>query len=292
MKYLDPLSIAKLKGLHLSPRRLFSTSADSGSRKSPHRGFSRDFLQHRPYVPGDEIKALDWKAYARLDRFYVREFEAESQFITHLILDSSKSMAFGSGKQNSKWDYACHLSLALSYLAIAQGDTVGLISISQKMDNEIPPRAAFAHLEFIDSFLSNMTPTGESFANTALSLAATRIKKRSLVIFITDLMGNVENFIKGISALKSGHNAVVVFQVLDPQERDLNFSPPSIFKDMETGDEIAINNQDFRFFYKEEFDKQIRLYQSAFHQNEIAHHLFFTDSPLEESLGHFLEKIR
>ena len=199
-------------------------------------------------------------------------------------------MAFQLGNRNSKWDYACRLSLALSYLTISQGDSVGLICISQKVESEIPPRAAFPHLELLDSSLSDTIPDHKSLASLALPLAAARIKRRSLVIFITDLMGKTEDFLHGISALKTGRNEVVVFQVLDPQERDFNFSPPSTFKDMETGEEIAVDSQDFKFLYKNEFDNQIRLYQSAFHQNEIAYRLFFNDNPLEESLGNFLER--
>ncbi len=292
MKYLDPLSIAKLRGLHLSPRRLFAPTDALGVNKTPSRGFSRDFFQHRPYVPGDEIRALDWKVYARLDRFYVREFEAENLFTTQILLDCSGSMSFSADGRASKWDYACRLSLALAYLTLARGDAAGLITVSQKVMSEIPARSALTHLELLDSSLTKNAPSGESSPDVALPLAASRLKGRSLVILISDLLGESQSFLKGIRALKTGRNEVIVFQVLDPQERDFNFEAPILFQGLEGGEEIPIDNQDFKTFYREEFNKQIKLYQSAFHHGEIAYSPFFTDRPLEESLGRFLERMK
>lgn len=292
MKYLSPLTIAKLKGSRLTPKRLSSALDASGSHKIQSRGFSRDFFQHRPYVPGDDIRALDWKAYARMDRFYVREFEAENQFSTYIILDYSKSMAFQSEKRDSKWDYACRLALALSYLTIAQGDAAGLIALSGETQTTIPPRSVFSHLELMDSSLSRLTPQGLLSPRNALPRILPLIKRRSLVIVISDLMGETENFLEGIGALKTGRNEVAVFQTLDPRERDLSFEFPAILRDLENGEEIPIDNQDFRECYVEEWDRQLRIYQSAFHQKKIAHRVFFTNQALEISLAHFLEQIR
>jgi uncharacterized protein (DUF58 family) len=274
----------------LIPRRLFAPTDALGVHKKPSRGFSRDFFQHRPYVPGDEIRSLDWKAYARLDRFYVREFEAENLFTTQILLDCSGSMAFSANERASKWDYACRLSLAIAYLTLTQGDAVGLITVSHKVESEIPPRSAFPHLDILDSSLSKSAPAGESNANLALTLAASRLKGRSLVVFISDLLGENQSFLKGIRALKTGRNEVIVFQVLDPQERDFDFKAPIVLEGLEREDEIPIDNQDFGAFYREEFEKQMKLYQTAFHHGEIAYSPFFTDRPFEESLGRFLRR--
>ncbi len=290
MRYLDAVTITKLKGLRLSPKNLTHSSDMVGAHKKSTRGFSRDFFQHRPYVPGDDPRTLDWKAYARFDRFYVREFESENLFATRIILDQSRSMLFRSDGNPSKWDYACRLAMALSWTLLSQGDAVGLMTISDRLEMEIPPRPGFPRLEILDERLSQTNPLGMSAPETALPLAASKIKKRSLIVFISDLMGETEQFIKGIISLKTGRNDVVVFHVLDPRERDLNFEVPVIFDSLEEESELAVGDQEFRLSYAEEFEKQLKTYQSALHQNQISHHLFSTDRPLEESFGRFIKK--
>ncbi len=290
MKYLDTITITQLKGLRLFPKKLIHSSEAAGAHKNPTRGFSRDFFQHRPYVPGDDPRTLDWKVYARLDRFYVREFESENLFSSQLILDQSRSMSFYSGSHPPKWDYACRLAMAVSWIGLSQGDAIGLISASERAEIEIPPRPGFQRLEVLDQRLSETTPHGYFSPETVLPSVVSRIKKRSLIIFISDLMGDTEKFIKGIISLKTGRNEVMVFHVLDPRERDLGFEAPVVFHDLEEESEIAVGDQEFRHRYKEEFEKQMKTYQGALHQNQISHHLFPTDRPLEESLGRFLRK--
>ncbi len=288
MRYLDAVAMSQLKGLRLFPKNLANSSEAAGAHKNPVRGFSRDFFQHRPYAPGDDTKTLDWKVYARLDRFYVREFESENLFTTQIIMDQSRSMLFQSDKNPPKWDYACRLAMAVSWLTISQGDAVGLISASNRIEIELPPRSGFPRLEVFDGRLSEARPQGLSSPEISLPLASSRVKKRSLIILISDLMGETEKFIKGIVSLKTGRNEVIVFQVLDPRERDLNFEAPVIFHDLEEETEIAVSDQEFRLRYAKEFEKQIKTYQSALHQNQISHYLFPTDRPLEESLGRSL----
>ncbi len=290
MRYLDAVTITQLKGLRLFPKNLANSSEMAGAHKNPVRGFSRDFFQHRPYVPGDDPRTLDWKVYARLDRFYVREFESENLFTSQIILDQSRSMIFHSDTNPPKWDYACRLAMAISWLALSQGDALGLMTVSSGIGIEVPPRSGFPRLEILDARLSEISPQGLSSPETALPMTASHIKKRSLIILISDLMGNTEEFIKGIVSLKTGRNEVIVFHVIDPRERDLNFEAPVVFQGMEEAGEVAVGDQEFRLRYAAEFEKQIKTYQSAFHQNQISHQLFTTDRPLEESLRRFLRK--
>ncbi len=158
MQYLDPVSLAKLKNLRLEFGRLATEGHSSGRHRSLWKGFSHDFSQHRAYVPGDEIRAIDWKVYARQDRFYVREYKAENILTTHILIDASGSMAFCAGGRAPKWEHACRLAMALGYLILAQSDAVGLAAFDTEPRDFLPPRASFSHLEIMDSALRARTP--------------------------------------------------------------------------------------------------------------------------------------
>lgn len=289
MRYLDPVSLAKLRNLRLELRSLSAEGTAAGRHRSPWKGLSQDFAQHRPYAPGDEIKALDWKVYARQDRYYVREYTAENVLTTHVLLDASGSMAYASGGRERKYDHAARLAMAVSYLVTAGGDAAGLTAFGGS-GFSMPPRSTLGHLEALDGLLARAEPSGETELGGALERAASDIKRRSLVVLISDLLGEPQSLVRAIKALKARRHEVLVLQVLDPQERDFDFEGPTVFESLEAQPEIFCDAGALRDLYRSEFEKLLKLYESTFHRSDISYAPFFTDRPWELALGRFLMK--
>lgn len=290
MKYLDGVALARLKNLRLELRRLSAEGRAAGRHRSAQKGLSHDFAQHRSYSPGDELKLLDWKVFARQDRFYVKEFQAENVLTTHVLLDASGSMLFSSDGRPAKWDHACRLALAMSYLVIAQGDAVGLSTFDVDLRDALPPRASFAHLELMDAALSKRLPGGETDLSRVLERAAARIKRRSLVVVVSDLLGDPERIAKVARALKARRHEVMILQVLDPAERDFPFDGPTLFESLENQEELFCEAGAVAELYRLEFERLLKLYEATFHRSEIAYMPFFTDQPWDVSLARCLAR--
>lgn len=290
MNYLDAVALAKLGGMRLGGRTLPAEGAAVGRHKSPRKGFSRDFAQHRPYAPGDEVKALDWKVYARQDRYYVREYRAESLLTAHILVDASGSMGFSEGGREAKWNRACRLAAAASYLALAQGDATGITLFDTEPRETLPPRAALSQLELIDAVLSRNSPKGETRLAQTIEACAARLKRRSLVILVSDLLGNPEEVAGAVRRLKAKHHAVLVLQVLDPQERDFSYEGAAIFESLEGGPPLSCDAGALRAAYRAEFDKRQRLYERALHGCEAPYAVFYTDRPWDEGLARLLAR--
>ncbi len=292
MKYLDALAIAKLKNLNLELRRLASEGHLSGRHRSLWRGFSRDFAQHRPYVPGDEVKALDWKVYARKDRFYVREYRAESILTTQLLVDASGSMAFAGPGRAPKWDQACRLAMGMATLVVGKGDAAGLITFDDRPRDFLPPRAALSQLELMDAALSERGPGGETDLRAALEQAGLRIRRRSLLILISDLLGDPEGILKALKAFKARKHEILVLQVLDPLERDFAFEGPTLFESLEDQSRLFCDAGALGPLYRAEFERLLKIYEASFHLCEIPYAPFYTDVPWETALGRFLTRLQ
>lgn len=290
MKYLDALALAKLKNLKLGLRRLAAEGHATGRHRSLWKGFSHDFAEHRPYAPGDELKALDWKVYARQDRFYIRQYKAENILATHVLVDSSGSMAFSGPGRPSKWEEACRLAMAMAYLILAKGDAAGLITFDVEPREFLPPRAALSQLELMDKALSRVSPQGETDLKTVLEQAASRIKRRSLVILVSDLLGDPEGILNVVKAFKARKHEVLVLQVLDPRERDFDYDGPTLFESLEDRSRLFCEAGALRELYRAEFERFLRLYEATFHRCEISYAPFYTDIPWEVSLGRFLTR--
>lgn len=288
MKYLDAVALAKLKNLRLELGRLSAEGHSSGRHRSVLKGFSHDFAQHRAYVPGDEIRAIDWKVYARQDRFFVREYKSENILTTYVLLDRSGSMGFCAGGREPKWEHACRLALALSYLILAKGDAVGLSVFDTEPRAFLPPRASFAHLELMDAELAARRPAGETDLSAVLERCAARIKRRSLVVLISDLLGDPESVVKVVKAFKARRHEVMVLQTLDPQERDFEYDGPTTFESLENARSLYCDAGGLRALYRAEFERCLKVYDSTFHRCEIAYSPFFTDLPWDAVLSRFL----
>lgn len=288
MRYLDSVALAQLRNFRLELRRVAGDGHVTGRHRSAWKGLSHEFAQHRPYVPGDELKALDWKVYARQDRFYVREYQAENILTTHVLLDASGSMAYGEG--GGKWDRACRLAMAMAYLILERGDAVGLTVFDTALRERVPPRAALGHLELMDQTLSARAPGGETALATVLEAAAALIKRRSLVVLVSDLLADPQRVLQVVRALKARKHELVVMQVLDPRERDFPFSGPVIFDGLEGGAELFCDASAVASSYREEFDRMLRLYEATFHRSNVSYGAFFTDAPWEAGLPRLLRR--
>ncbi|MBI5209185.1 MAG: DUF58 domain-containing protein [Elusimicrobia bacterium] len=285
MKYLDPIALAKLRNLDLRVRKSVSWAPSSGRHRSATRGLSNDFAQHRAYAPGDELRRLDWKVYARKDRFYVKEFDEERMATATIMVDASGSMGFG-----GKWDLACRLAMAMAYLVVAKGDAAGILTFDVGPREAVPPRAGLGHLEALDAALGRSAPGGETDLGRVLEKAAGQIKRRSLIVLVSDLMGDPSAVVAVLKSFKARRHEVMVLRVLDPRERSLDFEGPVVFESLEDGGTLASDADAIREPYVREFERIMRLYESGFHGAEMAYASFFTDVRWELSLANFLSR--
>lgn len=290
MRYLDPVALATLRNLRLELRRLAAEGGSAGRHRSLVKGLSQDFAQHRPYVPGDELKALDWKVYARQDRYFVREYTAENALTTHVLLDASGSMGYADGGREPKYEHACRLAMAIAYLVLQGGDAVGLATFGSSLGKRLAPRSTLAQLEAMDAMLTQVRPSGETDLGGALERAASSMRRRGLVVLISDLLGDPERVLKVVKSFKARRHELLVLQVLDPQERELSFEGPTVFESLEGQPELFCDPGPLRQAYRAEFEKLLKLYEGNFHRSDIAYGAFFTDTRWDLALGRFLTR--
>ena len=287
-KYLHPEVAAKLGNMSLRAR-LVVEGYIIGLHKSPYHGFSVEFAEHRAYGPGDEIRHIDWKLYGKTDRYYVKQYEEETNLRSHLILDISKSMTYRS-KNISKLEYASYLTAALSYLMLNQKDGIGLILFDKKIQSFIPPRSTSSHLNTIFSQLDQINPGEDTQLGNVLHEMADRIKKRGLVILISDLFDDFDAIIGGLKHFRYNKQEVIVFHILDRQELNFNFNTRTRFKDMETGELVTTEPWQIRNSYKDLMLKFQDKYRKQCRKRLIDYIPLFTDHDLDIALSQYLRK--
>ncbi len=288
-RYLQPDTVSKLKGMELRARMVVEGFI-AGLHKSPYHGFSVEFAEHRQYMPGDNIRSVDWKVFAKTDKFFIKQFEEETNLKGYLLLDCSASMNYQSGDRISKFDYAGLLSGALSYMMLRQRDAVGLVTYDQKIRRYIPPRSKSGHLHVLLNEISSQRPSNLTDVSVALHEMAERIKRRGLVVIMSDLLDEADKIISGLKHFRHNKHEVIVFHILDPRERDFAFGAEAAFKDMETGEELTT----LPFQIKKDFAQQVRAFSgqiaSACRQSNIDYHLIDTSTPFDKALYAFLAK--
>lgn len=238
-RYLDPAAIARFGMTPFLARRVVEGFL-SGLHQSPFRGFSVEFADHREYVPGDDLKFIDWRLYARTDHYYVKRSEEETNVRCFLLLDRSASMAFGS-RGLTKWDYACFMSSCLAYLMLKQQDAVGMALFGAEHGIMVPPRCRNLHLHQLMQVMIQNPPAGGTNLADSLQKIIRRLKRRSLVVVISDLIDDPESAVKAIRLIRGHKHDVVVFHVQDPSEIDFDFEGAAVFQDVETGDEMEVD---------------------------------------------------
>ena len=287
-KYLHPEVAAKLGNMSLRAR-LVVEGYIIGLHKSPYHGFSVEFAEHRAYGPGDEIRHIDWKLYGKTDRYYVKQYEEETNLRSYLIMDISKSMTYRS-KNISKLEYASYLTAALSYLMLNQKDGIGLILFDKKIQSFIPPRSTSSRLNTIFSQLDQINPGEDTQLGNVLHEMADRIKKRGLIILISDLFDDFDAIIGGLKHFRYNKQEVIVFHILDRQELNFNFNTRTRFKDMETGELVTTEPWQIRNSYKDLMLKFQDKYRKQCRKRLIDYIPLFTDHDLDIALSQYLRK--
>ena len=288
MKWLDPASQARLKGLALSPRRASGLSGAPGKHRSLGRGHSRDFSQHRPYAPGDEARGIDWKAYARLDRFYVKEYRAEDRIPVFVVLDRSGSMGYAGEGRESKFDLGRRIAAGIAWLALAQGDEAGLVTFSSGAKLSLPPRAGAAQLGAFDDALTAEKAGEETDLAKAIEAAAEALPRRGMVILVSDLMGDTAGALKAVRALSARRHEVLVVRVIDPDERDFPYEGPCLMEGLEGGEPLYLDAREAAPAYRAAFAKQAETYAGALRRAGIAYTVAQTGANWEAALGRLL----
>lgn len=288
-QYLQPETVSKLKGMELRARMVVEGFI-AGMHKSPYHGFSVEFAEHRQYMPGDNIHDIDWRVYAKTDRYYIKQYEEETNLKGYLLLDCSASMRYRSDDRVTKFDYAGMLSGALSYMMLRQRDAVGLVTFDQQLRRYIPPRSKSGHLHLLLQEIANQHPSDLTDISGALHEMAERIKRRGLVVIMSDLLDDADKIISGLKHFRYNKHEVIVFHILDPRERDLNFGGEAVFKDMETGEELTTSPYQIKRQYAKavsEFSDQVA---AACRQANIDYHLIDTSTPFDQAIWAFLSK--
>jgi uncharacterized protein (DUF58 family) len=286
---LDPAELDALGGLELVARAVVNGFI-SGLHSSPNRGFSVEFAEHRAYRPGDDLRFVDWKMYGRSDRYYLKQYEEETNLAAHVCLDVSRSMDWRSRTNGllTKLDYAKRLAASLALLLIRQGDLAGLVCFAGRVLGRIPPRGTLEHWSELVRRLAGQRPGELSAAEAALEEVASVKRRRGLVILISDLLVEEEATRRALNRLRHQGHEILVFHLLDPGEVELAGTGDAIFVDPETGDEIAARPLELRSEYREAVAAAIDEWRRSCGSRGIDYHPIVTDQPLALSLGEYL----
>ena len=287
---LDPLVIAKIANLIMRARFVVE-GVLSGLHKSPHQGSSVEFVEHKEYSPGDELKNVDWKVYGRSDKFYVKEFEEETNLKCHVLVDSSGSMGYRSTGL-SKLEYATTLAASLVYLMLRQMDAVGLIMFGGRNGetNYIPARSRSTHLQVIVEALERAVPSGDARLSAILREFAEKVRRRGLLIVISDLFDDADTVIHMLKLFRHRKHEVILFHILDPWEMEFPFTDLTRFKSMEDEREVLTEPRAVREAYLRELNAMIERYRSECLTHAIDYHLFSTATPLDQVLPRYLAR--
>ncbi|MDD5772917.1 MAG: DUF58 domain-containing protein [bacterium] len=289
-KYLDPQVVAKISNLELVAR-LVVEGFVAGMHKSPYRGFNVEFAEHRQYNPGDEIRYIDWRVWGKRDKYYVKQFEEETNLKCHIILDKSASMGYSSGNV-SKLMYGVYLTSALSYLMLNQRDSVGLTTFDKDIRTYLPPRGQPAYLKEILNSLSNIKPEEKTDLSFVLHRMADKIKRRALIIVISDFMDDTNRVIAGMKHLRHKKHEVIVFHLMDPQEKEFNFNDPMEFVDMESNEVLKTDPNRIRAAYRQRIEEFIKDFKYHCGGAAIDYSLLLTSTPFDIALSNYLAKRR
>jgi uncharacterized protein (DUF58 family) len=284
-RFLDPVVLARIQNLELVARTVVDGFI-GGLHHSPYLGLSTDFAEHRPYMPGDDIRRIDWRVYGRTDRFYVKEFEADTNANLIVLLDVSRSMDYGTPV--SKLDYARMLAASLLYLSRRQRDRVGLVTFDAALLDYVPPSAK--HLERSLHTLDRRGAAGRGGLADPLRKVAEIIRRRSILVFISDCYDDPDVTVPGIAALRDRGHDVLVFQTLDPTELEFPFDEASPFEDLETGERIPVVPATMGDEYRRRVRAHCDTLARRLTDQRIVYYLAETGKPLDFALLEYLTR--
>jgi uncharacterized protein (DUF58 family) len=287
--FLAPEILSKLKTLELRARMVVEGFM-VGLHRSPYHGFSAEFSEHRPYMQGDSLKNVDWKVFAKSEKYYIKQFEEETNLICNLFVDASKSMNFKRDGKVTKLDYSVNLAAAISYMLINQQDAVGLTVYSNKIHSYLPPKANRIYLKNLLISLANIKPEGSTSTSKCLNEATLMIKKRGLTIIISDFFDDLDSIISALKQLHFKKNEVIVFQVLDPVEKNFSFDKDAIFIDLESNEQITSQPYQIQKAYKQAMDEYLQRIKKECLNLGIQYNLIETTQPFDVALMSFISK--
>jgi uncharacterized protein (DUF58 family) len=285
-QFLDPAVIARLGTLELKAKTIVE-GLISGLHRSPFKGFSVEFAEYRQYIRGDDLSTIDWKVFARSDRYYVKKFEEETNLDCHLLIDVSGSMAYRS-HDLSKFDYAACLAASLGYLMSRQRDGVGLMAFDDRIVSAVPASTRPGHLRNLLVALSRLHPGRRTNVAKPLLQVAEALTKRGMVIVISDLLDDPEAVVRGLKLFHHRGSDVLVFHVLDPDEIDFPFDRATRFEDLETAEEVTAVPDLVRAHYQNAIGGLIERYRRELGGAGIDYQLLNTRQPLELALLAYL----
>ena len=292
-KFIDIETLMQLKSYDLRAK-IVVDSFLNGLHRSPYHGYSSRFSEYKPYVEGDDLRYLDWKLYARSDRYYIRKYESESNVKCHVLLDLSLSMDFNHIGW-SKADYGSTLAATLAYFIYGQRDSFGLMSFDDDVLEYLPAKSRRGHLSHFLAALENRGKSEQSQIATALKQSVELFRQRGMLVIISDMMMDLEQLEEHLGYLRAAGHEIILFQVLDPLELNMDLEKPALFEDMESGEKMFINPSIIRDEYQAKLKAHNDSLQEICENVGILYHPMTTDVPLNLALADFLrfrEKVR
>ncbi|MFA6930329.1 MAG: DUF58 domain-containing protein [Lentisphaeria bacterium] len=277
-RLLNPQEITRLGQLAIGSRFVVE-GALAGAHRSPLKGFSVEFADHRQYVAGDDLRTLDWRVFGRNERLYIRQYEEETSLRVHLLVDASRSMAYAS-KDISKYQFACRCAACLAYVVIHRQDNIGLALFDQKCRILLPPRGGAEHLRLLCNTMADRQPAEQSNFSNALHQLAEKFNKRGLVILFSDLFEDLENLRSVLAHFRRKRHDVIVYQILDREELDFSFRDIGAFEDLESGEKIITNPKDIRAEYQYALQNFLTSCRGVCAELDVEYLLALSDEPI------------
>ncbi|MDD5483047.1 MAG: DUF58 domain-containing protein [Kiritimatiellae bacterium] len=289
-RFLSPEERHKLSRLMLLSRYVVEGNL-AGAHRSPLRGPSSEFADHKAYALGDDPKHIDWRVLARTDRFYIKRYDDETNLRVYISLDRSASMNYGSAGL-TKFDYACRLAAALGYVVVKSRDSVGLFLHAEKVDVRLGARNSLRHLNDLLKQVQAHPPASGTAVGETLHEIAASVRRRALIVVISDLLGDEKTLHAALARLRKQHHDVIVLHVLDPAEIDLSFKQNCEFIDLETGEKLNVNPRSLAPSYREVFGAFLERHRQACASLRIDYRLVRTDQPLDIFVRAYLQERR
>ena len=284
---IDPTALMKIKSMELRAKVIVE-GFWKGIHRSPFHGFSVEFSEYRQYTPGDDPRHIDWRVFARSDRYYIKKFHDETNLRCYLLIDQSRSMGYGSGGY-TKAQYAGTLAATLAYFLFTQGDAVGLATFDDRIRQYLPPRNRPSYLRRLMASLETAPDGGATDLGPPLQRLAQMLTRHGLIVLVSDLLTSIDRLETDLGYLAAGGHDVVLFQTLDPTELRFDFNHPAIFRDIESGRDMYIDPSVAQKSYQEQLKDHLAASAAACQRLGIDYHLFATDRPFDLALLEFLQ---
>jgi uncharacterized protein (DUF58 family) len=283
---LQPEEISRISRLEVRARQIVEGFL-SGLHRSPYYGQSVEFVQHREYVPGDDFRRIDWKVWSKTDKYYIKQYEEDTNLRTLLLVDVSESMSFGTGAM-TKYDYACTVAAALAYLLLRQQDAVGLVTFDDQIRSRVPPRSRQSHLHSIIKSLQAGAPASKTGIDRLLGQVAEEQSLRGMIVLISDLFVDPQQLDRGLSLLRHRGHDVLVFHILDDEELDFNFSGTTKFEGMEGAGDVMCDPRALREGYLAAFNDFLEKIRRQCARQLIDYQTIRTSEHLDAALAYYL----